>query len=126
MKDSRVTFKGKTSLGGRSIRGRGRRGREKRKRAKEQELGAFPSLHSPSPLFRPLPLRSRKRRLRSTEAGSEESERFHFLPTRSVYDSVADCRSGKQKRKDNPITLTFPRFVIDWFSSSDSDDPVFT
>ena len=64
--------------------------------------------------------------LRLTESGSEESERFHFLPTRSVYDFVADCRSGKHKRKDNPITLTFPRFVIDWFSSSDFDDPVFT
>ena len=51
MKDSRVPFKGKTSPGGRSIKGRGRRGREKSERAKEQELGAFPSLPSPSPLL---------------------------------------------------------------------------
>ena len=61
MKDSRVTFKGKTSPGGRSINGRGRGRREKSERAKEQDLGTFPSLPSPSPLFRRLPLRSRKR-----------------------------------------------------------------
>ena len=61
MKDSRVTFKGKTSPGGRSIKGRGRGRREKSERAKEQDLGAFPSLPSPSPLFRRLLLRSRKR-----------------------------------------------------------------
>ena len=61
MKDSRVTFKGKTSPGGRSINGRRRGRREKSERAKEQDLGAFPSLPSPSPLFRRLPLRSRKR-----------------------------------------------------------------
>ena len=35
MKDSRVTFKGKTSPGGRSIKGRGRGRREKSERAKE-------------------------------------------------------------------------------------------
>ena len=68
MKDSKVTFKGKTSPGGRGVKGRGgieeknAKGRRNiKKEQKEQGLGAFPSLPSPSPLFRLLPLRSRKR-----------------------------------------------------------------
>ena len=35
MKDSKVTFKGKTSPGGRGVKGRGGDRREKRERAKE-------------------------------------------------------------------------------------------
>ena len=66
MKDSKVTFKGKTSPGGRGVKGRGgieeknAKGRRNiKKEQKEKGLGAF--LPSPSPLFRLLPLRSRKR-----------------------------------------------------------------
>ena len=67
MKDSKVTFKGKTSPGGRGVKGRGGGIEEKnakgrrniKKEQKEHGLGAF--LPSPSPLFRLLPLRSRKR-----------------------------------------------------------------
>ena len=68
MKDSKVTFKGKTSPGGRGVKGRGGGGVEEKnakgrrnikKEQKEHGLGAF--LPSPSPLFRLLPLRSRKR-----------------------------------------------------------------
>ena len=64
MKDSKVTFKGKTSPGGRGVKGRGggieeKNERERAKEQKEHGLGAF--LPSPSPLFTLLPLRSRKR-----------------------------------------------------------------
>ena len=51
MKDSRVTFKGKTSLGGRSIRGRGRRGGVEEKKAKERRNRSWePFRLSPVPL----------------------------------------------------------------------------
>ena len=76
--------------------------------------------------------------LSSTESESEESERFHFLPTtlmspslRSAYDLVktrlseSDCR----KRKYKPISMRAP-MLSDWFcfsaSACDSDNLVFT
>ena len=58
------------------------------------------------------------------ESESEESKRFHLLPTLLMTPSLTiqrkpDCRSQKQKPKDKPITMHVP-MLCDWFSSSAS------
>ena len=57
--------------------------------------------------------------INSTESESEESERFHFLPTPLMTPSLMiqwklDCRSRKEKRKNQPITM-LGIHVCDWF-----------
>ena len=82
MKDSRVTFKGKTSPGGRSIKGRGGVEEKKAKERRNRIWEPFPLSPVPLLLLGDFPCGVVSGTvLRSTDSGSEESERFHFLPT---------------------------------------------
>ena len=54
----------------------------------------------------------------ATESESEESERFRFIAAPSLTIRwKPDCRSRKQKRKDNPITMLVST-LCDWLSCS--------
>ena len=56
--------------------------------------------------------------INATESESEESERFRFIaiPSLTIRWKPA-CRSRKQKRKDNPITMLVST-LCDWLSCS--------